>query len=158
MIEREKTSRMKSHTEKAQRRLQQLRLWASERDDVRALVLVGSFARGEARPDSDLDVVLVTNNQHAYLDNTDWVSAFGRVGRVELEPYGTVTSVRAFYDDGLEIEFGIAPASWAAKPFDAGTEQVARQGIVVLLDRDGHATDLANAVAQRPNPIVMPFL
>jgi uncharacterized protein len=138
---------LKSHVEKAQRFLEQLQRWASENEDVRALVLVGSFAHGEARPDSDLDVVLLTKNQHSYLGNTAWTSAFGRVSRVELEPYGTVTSVRAFYDDGFEIEFSIAPADWAAKPFDAGTEGVARRGIVVLFDRDGDATDLANAVA-----------
>jgi predicted nucleotidyltransferase len=138
---------MDSHMHRAQRLLEQVRLWAGEKDDVRALLLVGSFARGQARPDSDVDMILMTNNQRAYLDNTKWASVFGEVGRVEVEPYGRVTSVRASYVDGLEVEFAIAPADWAAPPLDAGTEAVARGGIVVLMDRDGHATNLASAIA-----------
>jgi deazaflavin-dependent oxidoreductase (nitroreductase family) len=61
-----------------------------------------------------------------------------------------VTSVRALYADGLEVEFGIAPADWASEPCDAGTEQVARGGFVVLLDRDGHATSLAATMPAAP--------
>jgi predicted nucleotidyltransferase len=40
----------------AQRFLDGLYPWADGRDDVRALVLVGSYARGTASADSDLDV------------------------------------------------------------------------------------------------------
>jgi hypothetical protein len=62
-----------------------------------------------------------------------------------LEHYGKVTSVRAHYGNGLEVEFTIAAADWASAPFDSEAEEVARNGIVVLLDRDGHAIGLADA-------------
>jgi predicted nucleotidyltransferase len=54
---------MESSMERAQMLLERLRLWASQKDDVRALLLVGSFARGEARPESDVDIVLLTNKR-----------------------------------------------------------------------------------------------
>ena len=143
---------MDSHTGRARTFLAKLQTWANERDDVRALLLVGSFARGEARPDSDVDIVLLTDRQCAYLDDTNWVSVFGQVDRVEVEPYGRVTSVRAFYPEGLEVEFAVAPADWATRPLDPGTEAVVRGGIVVLLDRDGDAQDLAGARPHRVRP------
>lgn len=83
-----------------------------------------------------------------YLDDTKWVSTFGKATTVDIEAYGRTTSVRALFDDGLEVEAGIAPADWASQPFDAGTKHVAAGGIVVLLDRDGHATALATAMAR----------
>jgi len=52
---------------RAEEFLGRLRLWAGEKDDVRALIVVGSFARGDARPDSDLDVVLLASHASRYL-------------------------------------------------------------------------------------------
>ena len=40
-----------------------LREWAEGRPDVVAVVLVGSWARGDARMDSDVDVELLTEDQ-----------------------------------------------------------------------------------------------
>jgi predicted nucleotidyltransferase len=134
--------------ERTARFLEQLRAWTEPREDVRALIVVGSVARGDARPDSDVDVVLLTTHPARYLENVQWVSDFGAAPRVELEYYGKVTSVRAAYGDGLEVEFAIAAADWASAPLDAGTEAVARDGIVVLLDRDGAATALAGALGR----------
>ena len=139
-----------SHLERTSDFLERLRGWVEPRQDVRALVIVGSVARGDARPDSDVDVVLLTTSPAHYLERTDWVSAFGAAQAGELEDYGNVTSVRAFYSDGLEVEFAIAPVDWASAPFDSGSEDVARHGILVLLDRDGHATALAAAMTSNP--------
>lgn len=132
------------HVERTAGFLEHVRAWVEPREDVRALVVVGSVARGDARPGSDVDIVLLTNHPGRYLVNVDWISDFGAAHRVELEVYGKVTSVRVVYDDGLEVEFAIAAADWASTPLDPGTEAVARDGIVVLLDRDGDATALAN--------------
>ncbi len=98
-----------------------------------------------------MDVVLLTEDPPFYLVGTDWVATFGRVAKTEVESYGRVTAVRAFYDDGLEVEFGIAPPDWATEPLDAGTAEVARGGIVALLDRDGHVTALEKAMSRRTN-------
>jgi predicted nucleotidyltransferase len=139
---------MAPHVERTLRFLERLQAWIGPREDVRALLVVGSVARGEARPDSDVDVVVLTTHPERYLENVAWVEEFGTAQSVELEPYGKVTSVRATYGNGLEVEFTIAPANWASTPVDPGTESVARDGIVVLLDRDGDATALADAFGQ----------
>ncbi len=50
--------------------------FAEARDDVRAVALVGSHARGVARPDSDVDVVMLTTEPEAYIDGCDWIEWF----------------------------------------------------------------------------------
>src|SRR3954447_7942599 len=42
--------------------------WAADRDDILGLLLVGSYARNAARPDSDLDLVVLTNETGRYAD------------------------------------------------------------------------------------------
>jgi hypothetical protein len=54
---------------------------------------------------------------------------------VEREDWGRVTSLRVWYADGLEVEFGIADRSWASAPLDVGTRRVIEDGLVVLFDR-----------------------
>ena len=46
-----------------------------------------------------------------------------------------MTSLRVWYRDGLEVEFGLTDESWAASPLDAGTRSVILDGIVVLFER-----------------------
>jgi predicted nucleotidyltransferase len=43
--------------------------WAVDRKDVLGLLLVGSCARYSARPDSDIDLVLLTEEIARYADN-----------------------------------------------------------------------------------------
>jgi predicted nucleotidyltransferase len=68
--------------------------WAASRTDVRAVVLVGSHARGTARPDSDVDLVLLTERPRDLVDDTSWLERFGTVSRRVVEGWGRVTSVR----------------------------------------------------------------
>lgn len=131
------------HVARADSFLEHLRLWVHGREDIRAVVVVGSFARGQARPDSDLDVLILCQNQRRYIDEHNWISDLGLVHSVQVEEYGRVTALRARFDDGLEVELGIAPSDWASVPYDSGTMHVAKDGIAVLFDRDGEATTLA---------------
>jgi len=110
--------------------------WAARRDDIRALVLVGSHARGDARADSDIDFVLLCADPSVYALRTDWVSTFGAVVTSRLEDWGNVRSVRVHYEHGIEVEFGITGLAWAALPPDRGTGEVLGNGHAILLDRD----------------------
>jgi len=110
--------------------------WAGERGDVRAVALVGSHARGTARPDSDVDLMLLTERPRALVEDTAWLTGFGRVLRVVAEDWGRVTSLRVWYAEGLEVEFGLATVEWATRP-DEGTHRVLGDGMRVLLDPDG---------------------
>jgi len=74
--------------------------WAELREDVLGLAVVGSHARGDARPDSDVDVVLVCREPSRLLVDTAWVYAFGEAHEVRREDWGLVQSVRVVYQDG----------------------------------------------------------
>jgi predicted nucleotidyltransferase len=111
--------------------------WAEARPDMRAVTLVGSYARGAATPESDVDLVLITTQPEAYLEDADWVRAFGEIERQQIEDYGKVTSLRVWYADGKEVEFGLTSPSWVAQPLDEGTRQVIAEGMRILFDPSG---------------------
>ncbi len=110
--------------------------WAASRGDIRAVALVGSYARGNARADSDIDLVLLTTAREAYLAHYAWLDTFGAVAHVEREDWGKVVALRVWYRDGPEVEFGLATPDWAAPPLDAGTARVVDDGIIRLYDPD----------------------
>ena len=53
----------------------------------------------------------------------------------QLDDYGKVTSVRVWYADGLEVEYGITAEDWAALPLDEGTRAVISNGMKVLFEQ-----------------------
>jgi predicted nucleotidyltransferase len=111
--------------------------WAEQRKHVAGLLLVGSHARGTARPDSDIDVLLLVAEPEPYVSNQDWLQDFGSVTQADVEDWGAVTSIRVLYQTGDEVEFGLAPPRWAEHPFDKGTAKVLRDGFRVLYDPRG---------------------
>lgn len=109
--------------------------WATTRPDVPGVALVGSQASETARPDSDVDLVLICDRPEDLTQDTAWPQTFGAPRRMAIEDWGCVTSVRVWYADGLEIELGVTDRGWASAPLDAGTRRVNESGAVVLLDR-----------------------
>ena len=55
-------------SEQVGRFLSEFTAWASARPDIKALALVGSQANGTARPDSDVDLVIITDRPLRYLE------------------------------------------------------------------------------------------
>lgn len=121
--------------------LSQVQQCASAQPDIHAILLVGSYARGTARPDSDIDLVILTDDPSRYLDSISFVERFGHVAKWEKEDWGKVISMRVWYEDGLEVEFGITSPDWAAQPLDAGTQQVISDGVQIVFERDGFRPD-----------------
>jgi predicted nucleotidyltransferase len=115
--------------------LREIAQWASAREDILAVALVGSRARGEAREDSDVDLILLAEDPKQYLADGGWTAQFGAVRRRRTEPYGRITSVRVWYDDGREVEYGIGAAEWAEDPLDQGARRVIRDGMRILFER-----------------------
>ena len=111
--------------------------WAEQQADVRAVALVGSHARGNARADSDIDLVILSTNPTRYVTDHRWIETFGGVLQSEVEDWGNVQSVRVFYRSGFEVEFGFAAVDWASLPLEKGTREVLQRGAMILLDRDG---------------------
>ena len=109
--------------------------WAADQADVQGIALVGSYARGAARDDSDVDLVLLTEQAGKYLDDMQWIERFGIVEKHQIEDYGKLISLRVWYQNDIEVEFGVTTPDWAAIPLDAGTQEVMKGGMIVLFER-----------------------
>jgi uncharacterized protein len=122
--------------------LSTLAAWTAGRGDLIGVAIVGSHGRGAARPDSDVDVVLVAEDAATYLEDSVWLSDFGRFGAIEREDYGLVQSLRVHYEGGYEVEWCITDRRWCALPSDPGTAAVVRAGMRIVFDREGKLRDL----------------
>jgi predicted nucleotidyltransferase len=109
--------------------------WASSQADIQGIALVGSYARNAANDSSDIDLVILAKNPEQYLKDRGWVQRFGEVSRQQIEEYGILTSIRVWYVDGGEIEYGLTNENWAAIPLDQGTQRVISDGMRVLFER-----------------------
>lgn len=110
--------------------------WSRRRKDIRALALVGSYAREVAKETSDVDLVIITNDPQKYISDTEWTRVFGTVITKNVEDYGKLTSVRVWYESGLEIEYGFTTRDWVKKPLDKGTKRVIDDGLRVLFEKE----------------------
>lgn len=117
--------------------LDQVVSWAAHREDVHAVGLAGSWARGTATRESDVDLVLIVENVDELLNDNGWLPRFGEVAAASKEDWGLLQSRRVHYGDGLEVEFGLTTTQWAAVPLDPGTSRVVADGFEVLYDPDG---------------------
>ncbi|GGV04699.1 nucleotidyltransferase domain-containing protein [Kitasatospora aureofaciens] len=68
--------------------------WARDREDVVGLLLVGSCARNAARPDSDIDIVLLTTDEPRYLDEAAWAGELGLGELIHTQAWGPITEKR----------------------------------------------------------------
>jgi len=59
---------------------------AFRRLEIATVALVGSHARGEARPDSDVDLVLVCADPDEALFDRSWMVGFGERTEEEIPP------------------------------------------------------------------------
>jgi predicted nucleotidyltransferase len=140
---------MTNPAEDLARFLEQVAEWASDQKDILAVALVGSHARGEARWDSDIDLVLLAEDPQKYLGDAGWPEQFGPVLRRQTEYYALVTSVRVWYAGGREVEFGWTSRAWAAEPLEEGTRRVIQDGMRVIFER-------GTILSRRSNPPVSP--
>jgi len=121
--------------------------WSHKQNHILGLALVGSYACGLERPDSDVDFVIISDDAECLLQNDDWIERFGTVSKTQLEDYGLVQSRRVFYEDGVEAEFGLTGREWLrTDPVDGGTRWVLQFGYKVLDDKAGLFSSFNRAV------------
>lgn len=131
-----------------------LEKWAANQSTVRGVVLVGSHARGTARPDSDIDIVIICADTAPYIQNSAWLSHFGEVKEVSPEDWGLVQSQRVQYKNGAEIEFGITTQEWcSAAEIGNGTGEVIGDGARIVYDPHKLLEELIAAVHLAGYPV-----
>jgi hypothetical protein len=130
--------------------------WATAQSKIRAVALVGSHARGTARPDSDIDLMLLATDPDAFrADNTwvaeiDWHAIGIRPHKWQDEDYGAAWSRRVWLTDRcVQVELTFASLSWSgADPPDVGTRRVISDGCRILHDPDGLLACLCRAISR----------
>ena len=112
--------------------------WSQRENRVIAAGLCGSYARGEARQDSDVDFCIVTPDPSSLVADHSWIRGFGANARVAgpVEDYNLVQSLRVFYGS-TEAEFGVTDQAWVQVPIDRKTASVINDGLQILYDPDG---------------------
>lgn len=115
--------------------------WAAEHRDIVGLLLVGSCARNAPRPDSDVDIILLTPDPDApRVDQLD----LGEL--IRTQRWGVITEHRFATASGLEVELGIGTPDWASvDPIDPGTHRVVTDGARILHDPTGILATLLRA-------------
>lgn len=119
--------------------------WAAHRPDIVGLLLVGSYARNAALPDSDVDLVLLTTDQARYTGDV-WAHELALGDLIRVQSWGPISERRFRTTSDLEVEIGIGPPDWASiDPVDAGTRRVVTDGARPLYDPTGALDHLIHA-------------
>lgn len=129
--------------------------WAATQPGILGLALVGSWARDAARPDSDIDLMLLTSDPEGYRRDRSWLLDldWALVGLPVIgwrdADYGAVWSRHITLADAVEVEFSFALPDWAATtPVDFGTRRVASDGLRILYDPHHLFANLMSVLAE----------
>ena len=133
-------------------RIQAVIRWASQNDDIRALVVTGSLARHDSTIDqfSDLDLQVITRDLQRFTANDNWLNEFDDIWiRFPLDralPYRLV-----WFRGGIKVDFQFLSVDHFCTMITTGelTAEYLR-GYYVVLDKDCLFRDLA------PSPRVFP--
>lgn len=122
--------------------VRELKKFSDNENHIESMIVVGSYASGTNTETSDLDLCIITTNKNEMLEKPDFIHKFGTVEKKQIEYYGACTSIRVWYKDGWEIEFGIVEPSWIAVPLDSGTYRVLSDGYQVITDKKRYFQNL----------------
>jgi aminoglycoside 6-adenylyltransferase len=128
--------------------LDRILTWAESSSDIRAVALIGSWARLDSPSDkwSDIDLILVARDPVFYLSSTGWLADIEQfsICTVERAPTGEIRERRVLFGGGIDVDFVVLPVASCLQGFqDAWIAGIARQGMKVLLDKDDILPSLA---------------
>jgi aminoglycoside 6-adenylyltransferase len=127
--------------------------WAQLRPDVRAGVVLGSWARNDMPADnlSDLDLVVIVSDPSVFLSEASWLLTFGEPCLTFVEPTatGNFRERRVSFRDGRDIDFSLVPAAaiqqMIGQQIPVEIADVFRRGFRILVDKDRLAERLTDS-------------
>ncbi|WP_299095834.1 nucleotidyltransferase domain-containing protein [uncultured Metabacillus sp.] len=122
--------------EKADLLLGNFKGWSEQQTHIQGVAVVGSFARGDFHSNSDVDLTIITTNKDLTLNMIKNDFNFGNIESSTLEEWGILTSLRIFYGNGLEVEYGVVTDQWVKEPLDEGTKNVVKNGFKVVTEKE----------------------
>ena len=110
--------------------------------DIECILVVGSVVTETNTIGSDLDIMIISSNKSFLVHDKSFIEYFGIVINSKIEYYGAYTSIRVWYQDENEIEFGIVDPSWISLPLDSGTRKVLTEGYKIIIDKKHYCQNL----------------
>lgn len=132
--------------------------WAIDYPLILAAALVGSQARGTAHAQSDIDLMLLTEQPLLFKTSIDWLNEIDwgdrRIESWKDKDYGAVWSRHVHLNTSdagyTEVELSFGQMNWASiDPLDPGTRRVVRDGCYVLYDSEEKLTRLLRFVSEQ---------
>jgi hypothetical protein len=128
------TARLKGRRRAAHAVVNDVGSWAVRDESVRAVALVGSYARCGERMGSDVDIMILTDEPDRLAD-AGWFQELRPSARlIRSMEWGPFRERRMRLRSGLHVELNFAPLSWAAVPLDVGTRRVLGDGHRIIYD------------------------
>lgn len=129
-----------------------IKKWAQDRDDIRLVVLFGSFAhKGKTDELSDVDLVLFTHHPDRYLEDENWWSAFAPVWLTLTQKEEGACQQTVIYDGGVMVEFNFLPLS-SLEGFQSSLPPQLEPGYKILVDKDKQGRHLPKPGGQSIPP------
>lgn len=121
---------------KADLLLENFKEWSERQSHIKGVAVVGSIARGDFHSKSDVDLTIISTNKDFTLESIKHDFNFGNSKSNAHEDWGILTSLRIFYDNGLEVEYGVTTDQWVKEPLDEGTKNVVKNGFKVITEKE----------------------
>jgi predicted nucleotidyltransferase len=121
---------------KADLLLKNFKEWSEQQTHIKGVAVVGSIARGDFHSNSDVDLTIISTNKDLTLEIIKNQFNTGNIESSTLEEWGILTSLRIFYGNGLEVEFGVVTDQWVKEPLEEGTKNVVINGFKVVTEKE----------------------
>jgi len=144
--------------------LAQIAEWANRRDDVHALILLGSQARTEHKADqwSDIDIVLLVDDPDRYLGSPTWLEELGSPLLTLVQPsaLGGGLERRVLFRSGMDVDFSFVPTALApdlvTMADDPQVLRVLGRGVRVIVDKTDFVKKALDGLSYSGPLVVLP--
>lgn len=62
-----------------------LKEFAENTSYIESVIIVGSYARGTNKANSDLDIIIITSNKTEMVENQDFIQKFGEIDKKQTD-------------------------------------------------------------------------